>query len=229
MLTLRDWRALVLWPGVAMVAVFAALLSFGLDRPIANALFFAAGRGWLGAGGGAWWAHDLIHTAGAWLVRSVGIAALAWWLLSFRMTRLASWRREALFVFAGIAASTALVGILKTATNVDCPWDVAGFGGDRPYVTLFGDRPDYLPRAGCFPGAHSASGFALMSLFFALRGRCRRLARWALAAGIAVGLVFSIGQEARGAHFLSHDLASAALTWWVLVALYGWMLQSRRS
>ena len=46
MLNLRDWRALVLWPGVSMVMGFAALLSFGLDRPIANALFLRR-RPWL--------------------------------------------------------------------------------------------------------------------------------------------------------------------------------------
>ena len=90
---------------------------------------------------------------------------------------------------------------------------------------MFADRPDYLPRAQCFPGAHSSSGFALMSLFFALRDRCRRVARGALALGIGIGVAFSIGQEARGAHFLTHDFASAALVWWMLLALYAWMLE----
>lgn len=63
-----------------------------------------------------------------------------------------------------------------------------------------------------------------MSLFFALRGSWRTAARWALAFGIGVGVVFSFGQEARGAHFFSHDLASAAIVWWVLFALYSKML-----
>ena len=229
MMNLRDWRALVLWPGVFLLLAFALLEIGQFDRPIANALFYAAGRGWLGAGSGDWWAHDLLHSAGRWVVRGVAIAALAAWVLSFKAARLAPWRREALYVFVAIAASTALVGILKTLTNVDCPWDLAGFGGDRPYVPLFADRPDYLPRAQCFPGAHSSSGFALMSLYFALRGRRRRAARWALALGIGVGTAFSIGQQARGAHFLTHDLASAALVWWVLLALYAWMLEKPRS
>jgi membrane-associated PAP2 superfamily phosphatase len=166
---------------------------------------------------------------GRWVVRGAGIAALAAWMLSFKVARLAPWRREALYVFVAIAASTALVGVLKLLTNVDCPWDLAGFGGDRPYVALFGDRPGYLPRAQCFPGAHSSSGFALMSGYFALRDRDRRAAYWALATGISVGVLFSVGQQARGAHFLSHDLASAALVWWVLVALYTWLLLPRRS
>ena len=123
--------------------------------------------------------------------------------------RLRRWRHQALFVFAMVLV-TATVGLLKVVTNVDCPWDLAGFGGDRPYVTLFGDRPDYLPRAQCFPGAHSSSGFALVCFYFVLRDRSR--AAGALGAGraVLVGAVFSIGQQARGAHFLSHDLASAA-------------------
>jgi membrane-associated PAP2 superfamily phosphatase len=225
MLNLRDWRALVLWPGVLLLLAFALLELGQLDRPVANALFYSADHGWLGAGSGDWWAHELLHSTGRWVVRGVAVAALAVWMLSFKVARLAPWRHEVLYVFVAIAASTALVGILKVLTNVDCPWDLAGFGGDRPYVALFADRPDYLPRAECFPGAHSSSGFALMSLYFALRGRSRRAARWALAFGMGVGVAFSIGQEARGAHFLSHDLTSAALVWWVLLALYAGMLE----
>ncbi|MEJ0085829.1 MAG: phosphatase PAP2 family protein [Pseudomonadota bacterium] len=228
MMNLRDWRALVLWPGMCLLTAFALLELGQFDRPIAHALFYSANRGWLGAGAGDWWAHDLIHDAGRWVVRGAAVLALAAWAMSFKVARLAPWRCEALYVFVGIAASTALVGLLKVSTNVDCPWDLTGFGGDRPYVALFSDRPDYLPRAQCFPGAHSSSGFALMSIFFALRDRCRVAARWALALGIGIGVTFSIGQQARGAHFLSHDLASAALVWWVLLTLYAWLLPRPR-
>jgi membrane-associated PAP2 superfamily phosphatase len=42
----------------------------------------------------------------------------------------------------------------------------------------------------------------------------------ALAAGLAVGVLFAFGQEARGAHFLSHDLTSAILVWYVQLGLY---------
>ncbi|HEY6125022.1 MAG TPA: phosphatase PAP2 family protein, partial [Steroidobacteraceae bacterium] len=77
-----------------------------------------------------------------------------------------------------------------------------------------------LARAQCFPGAHASSGYALFAFYFVFRDRSRRVARWLLAAAIAVGVAFSIGQEARGAHFLSHDLASAAIVWFVQLALY---------
>jgi len=124
-------------------------------------------------------------------------------------------------------AATLLVGGLKVLTNVDCPWDLAGFGGHNPYIALFADRPNALPRAECFPGAHASSGFALMCFYFAFRDRSRRVARWMLAAAIVIGIAFSIGQEARGAHFLSHDLTSAAIVWFVQLALYVKLLRPR--
>jgi membrane-associated PAP2 superfamily phosphatase len=114
------------------------------------------------------------------------------------------------------------VGILKEVTNIDCPWDLTGFGGTHPYVHLFADRPDDLPHAACFPGAHSSSGFALMAFYFALRERRRSAALSALTIAIAVSAVFSFGQEARGAHFVSHDLWSAFVVWFVQLALYAW-------
>lgn len=214
-----------LWPFLLLLLAAALLQGLDLDRVIAHAFFYRPNSHlWLGGGAGAWWAAGLIHGGGQLLVRGVAVAALAWWALSFPFPGLARWRREALFVFAGMVLVTAVAGLLKVLTDVDCPWDLAGFGGQRPYVPLFGDRPDYLPPARCFPGAHSSSGFALLGLWFALRARRPRTARLALAFGIFAGSLFSIGQQARGAHFLSHDLASAALAWLILRALHARML-----
>ena len=195
-----------------------------LDRAVARALFYhPAAQGWIGSGAGDWWAHDLIHSGGRWLVRCIAAAALACWALSFHVPRLAPWRRQALYVFAGMVLVTLTVGLLKVLTDVDCPWDLEGFGGTRPYVSLFADRPDYLPAARCFPGAHSSSGFALMAIYFVLRERSPRWSRAAFLFAVAVGAVFSIGQQARGAHFLSHDLTSAALSWGILATLHARM------
>jgi len=207
---------------VTLLILLSALLLEWLDadRAIARALFYhPSAHGWLGTGPGDWWARGLIHSGGRWLARCVAVAALACWALSFVRPRLAPWRRQALFVFIGIVLVTATVGLLKVLTNVDCPWDLSGFGGNRPYIALIGDRPDYLPGARCFPGAHSSSGFALLSIYFALRDDRAGLARIALCAALFVGTVFSIGQQARGAHFLSHDLTSAGLAWGLLAVL----------
>ena len=215
------WRHHLWWPLLAFTLCLGALEVFSLDRPLARDWFFNVHSGhWLGAGNGEWWARGVLHTGGRWVVRGLAALALAVWGLSFAVLRLREWRRPAGFVVLAILLATAIVGGLKAITNVDCPWDLAGFGGDNPYVTLFADRPDALARAQCFPGAHSSSGFALLCFYFAFRDRSQRLARWALGGAIAVGVAFSIGQEARGAHFLSHDLTSAAIVWFVQLALY---------
>jgi membrane-associated PAP2 superfamily phosphatase len=225
----RDfWRTHLVLPAAIMILCFAALEVFGLDRPIAHTFFYSAPtHRWLGAGAGDAWAHRLIHDGGRWLPRSVGAGAFFVWLVSFMFAGARRWRRTAGFVFLAIAVPVGLVGALKLVTNVDCPWDLAEFGGDRPYVALFEPRPEALPQAQCFPGAHASSGFALVCLYFALRDRSRHAARWALLGACLVGIVFSIGQEARGAHFLSHDLAAAGIVWIVQLALYARLLEPR--
>jgi membrane-associated PAP2 superfamily phosphatase len=227
MLVLKEWRRLVWWPGIVFVLAFALVEIGQFDRTLARALFYSPESGWLGAGAGNWWARDVIHQSGRWLPRGIAALAAAGWLVSFRVAALGKWRRELLYVFCGMALVIGSVGILKELTNVDCPWDLVDFGGANPYVPLFADRPNALKHAACFPAAHSSSGFALMAIYFALLGRAPRAARGALYAAIAVGLVFAFGQEARGAHFLSHDLTSAALAWLILVSLYSAMLAPR--
>jgi membrane-associated PAP2 superfamily phosphatase len=219
------WRTHAWWPLLAFVMVFATVELFSLDRSIAENWYFNVQTGrWLGSGPGDWWAHRLLHTGGGFLVRAIGAAAMVVWGLSFARVSLRAWRQPAGFVVVALLLSTAVIGGLKAITNVDCPWDLLGYGGDNPYVALFAHRPDALPQARCFPGAHASSGFALVCFYFLLRDRSLRLARWALAGAIVVGVAFSIGQEARGAHFFSHDLSSAAIVWFLQLALYSWMV-----
>jgi membrane-associated PAP2 superfamily phosphatase len=103
---------------------------------------------------------------------------------------------------------------------MDCPRALQRYGGDRPEVGLFDDRPDALPRALCFPGGHSSGGFSFLALYFLL-GERRRAWRWAgLAAGLGLGFSFAGVQWARGQHFVSHDLVSAAIGWAVALGAY---------
>ena len=209
------------WPLLALGLAFLTLEFLGLDRRIAQWLYFDSASGaWLGTGAGDWWAHRLLHDGGRWVVRGIAAAALFTWALSWPLPRLRPYRRGTGFVALAMIASISVVGGLKSITNVDCPWDLAGFGGQNPYVPLFADRPNYLPHAACFPGAHSSSGFALVCFYFIWRDRAPGLARWGLWAGILLGCVFAVGQEARGAHFLSHDLASLAIVWFVQLGIY---------
>ncbi len=222
----RFWVSHVAVPAIAFAILFVSILTFHWDERVASSLFFDARSGnWVGSGAGESWARDLLHTGGRNLVRTVVACALGVWLLAFRVEAVRPYQRSVGYVAISMIIAVAVVGALKAVSNVDCPWDLQGFGGNRPHLGIFGYRPDSLPRAQCFPGAHSASGFALMAFYFALRDRSPRAALYALAGGFLMGCLFSLGQQARGAHFLSHDLASAALVWLTLVLLYVGLLR----
>ena len=214
--TVHAWVPLILF-----VPLFSVIEWTDLDRILAHALFYdpAAGR-WLGSGAGDWWARGLIHDGGRWLARSIAGTALALWIASFLSARMRQYRRTSGFVFLAMAASVLVVGCLKLVTDVDCPWDLLEFGGDRPYIGLFALRPHDLARAQCFPGAHSSSGFALVAFYFLFRDRSPRVAAGAMILACLVWALFALGQEARGAHFLSHDLASLAIVWFVQLGIY---------
>jgi membrane-associated PAP2 superfamily phosphatase len=217
------WRVHAVLPALSFLAAFMIIAASDLDVQIADALFFDwSDNAWIGAH--TWWAYDLIHTGGSWFVRAVGLAALVTLGLSYWRPRWRGLCRGAAYLVLGLILVPSVVGTLKQVTNVDCPWDLDRYGGDRPYVSLLADRPDELPSAHCYPGSHASSGFALMAFYFVLHGRRPRLARWTLFTAILLGTIFSFGQQARGAHFLSHDLASAAIAWFLLLGLWRWLL-----
>lgn len=203
------------------MVVFAGLHA---DLVLGGLFHDAATGSWIGRG--RFWAETLVHDGGAILVRAIGLGALLAWAGSWRVARLAPYRRALVYFVLAMALANGVVGALKQFTNVDCPWDLEPFGGAFPYVPLLADRPDTLRHAACFPGAHSASGFALLALYFVLRDCAPHKAWLGLAVGLGTGAVFSFAQQARGAHFLSHDLTSAAIAWAVCLALYA-LFQSR--
>lgn len=215
------WRRHAWWPLIIYLLALAVIGWLALDERLARFWFFdSAASHWLGSGDGEWWAHQVLHTGGRWVVRAVAASALLLWSMSFMFPRLRALRSSNGFIALAMISSVALVGTLKSVTNVDCPWDLAGFGGAHPAVAWFADRPDWLPRARCFPGAHSASGFALCCFYFLWRDSRPRWAHAALLVASLVGLAFALGQEARGAHFLSHDLAGAGLVWFTQLGIY---------
>lgn len=222
----RFWWAHLRLPLFAFAALAVVCEWTTLDGAIAHTFFYDESRhAWLGAN--SWWVNQFLHTGGRWAIRCIVALSLLVWAATFFDAGLRSLRRASAYVCIGMIASVAAVGLLKTLTNVDCPWDLARFGGSYPWVGLFSDRPDLLRQGRCFPAAHASSGYALMALYFAFRERHRALARCGLALGIATGLTFGVAQQARGAHFLSHDVWSAFLVWLILLSIYVFAFRRR--
>ena len=211
-------------PLAAFVALMLLFASTSIDVNLAHAWAYNdALQVWVGRR--HWWADVLLHRDGRDAILLVILGLLGTLATGFFLARARAARRTAAYVLVTIVLSCGLVGGLKHVTNIACPWDLQDFGGQRPHVALFDARPLGFEPAACFPGAHSGSGFSLFAFYFALRDRRPRAARMALWISLAVGALFAFGQEARGAHFLSHDVCSAFVAWFVALATYSAWVQ----
>lgn len=208
-----------LWAPLALTLLASAvLMGVGGDQWLADQWYRLEGQQW--ALQNAWVTTHLIHHAGKWASSAAALAAIVLCTHAWRSERAAAWRWPLLYLVLAVALGTGLVSLLKSLTNMDCPWDLARYGGTRPFIGLFSIRPTGMPRGVCFPGGHSSAGFAWISLyFFALM--VRPAWRWrGLGVGLLAGGLFGFSQQLRGAHFLSHDLWTLATCWAVSLSLY---------
>jgi membrane-associated PAP2 superfamily phosphatase len=208
----KRWLALQA-AGLALAALAIWLLArSGLDFRI-SALAFAPGV-------------RAFPLKDAWALAVLGHSALKYFALGLWLALLVvaaaapRWRAVALHAFGGMALAALAVAGLRELSAHSCPWDLIEFGGAAQWFPVFGEVPAAPGPGRCLPAAHASSGFALFALYFALRDARPRLARWALALAWLLGLTAAAVQVARGAHFLSHALWTAWISWGLNVALY---------
>lgn len=108
---------------------------------------------------------------------------------------------------------------LKHLSASHCPWDLVHYGGEQPYVRLFGAFPAGAAPGQCLPAGHASSALWLVALAVcwlpARPARARAAALLAIGAGATVGYL----QQLRGAHFMTHTLWSIWIACTVVVAL----------
>jgi len=128
---------------------------------------------------------------------------------------------------AAMAVGPVLVVTLKGINSHRCPWDLARFGG---YAQATSDWFVSRIEAGqCFPSGHAAAGFCLIAVYFAGVALGRPgLARAGLIVAIAAGCTFSAVRMAQGAHFLDHNLWSAAIAWGAAALTFAPLLLARQ-
>ncbi len=218
---LRRRPDLQLWgPLCAAAAAIALLQGAGADLWLADHLYAAEGGRW--ALEHAWVTETLIHQWGK------RLDVVAWLLLASirivlsREPSTRAWWRPLDYLLVATLAGPLMVSWMKSWTDVDCPWDLARYGGSHAYVELLQARPVGFGPGQCFPAGHASAGYGWVALFFGLGALNRRWGWIGLAAALAVGLVFGISQQLRGAHFLSHDVAAMAVCWcmaWIVQRL----------
>lgn len=162
-------------------------------------------------------------------LKLVSILVFGWILVSVwrpigLLSRLGRGRR--VYLFIAVAACLIAVSTLKRGSALHCPWGLLEFGGAHPYLRLFDAVPDGWKRGACFPAGHALSAFAYFGGYFAWRDVDRRIARAWLVAVLIAGTLAGVSQQLRGAHFLSHTLWTAWLTW-TLSACIAWRARPR--
>jgi membrane-associated PAP2 superfamily phosphatase len=213
----RFWVMHLALPLVAAVTVLTLLEQTSIDLWLADRWFALEGGVW--AWRDHWLAYDVIHHDGKQALLAFGLVILALIALSFRIPGLRRWRLPMSYLLVGMAVLPSLIASSKRFSPVPCPWDLARYGGDVHYLRTF-EHTFGLTEAGhCFPSGHASGGFALLALYFAAYLYARRPALFLLP-GLLVGTVFALGQQARGAHFLSHDLWSLSLCWFGALGLF---------
>ncbi len=211
------WKRHLAWliPGGLLLFV---LQITGLDHRLAQLFYHWQGNSWQWQD--QWLLEMVIHRWAKYLLllAYLGVVILA--VLSGKVAAWRPYRRGLWYLVAALALGTLTVSALKAVTHMDCPWDLLEFGGNKPFVSLFQRHPGTFAYGHCFPAAHASAAYTWFALYFFVLVYFPAW-RWrVLAAVIATGLLFGFAQQLRGAHFLSHDLASAMVTWLVSQVLF---------
>jgi len=198
---------------IPVLVVIVAIVSeySGLDLWLAGHFYDSASRSWPYRD--RFLTSTLLHTGGKYLVAFIALTNILAILGSFVAKPLAPYRKDFIYILVAALTGIAVVAALKDLTHIYVPWDLRIFGGDRPYVRLFDAPVAGEPVGHGFPGGHSSGGFGYLSLYFALMLHGHRYRYRALALALALGVSFSIAQQLRGAHFLSHDMFSFVVCW----------------
>ena len=213
-----DVLRLIVYPGIFFAAALLLLHATNADLLLADAIYALGDQRW--AWRDAWLTNTLIHDGGRTLVGVIAVALLGALLLSMLYRPLAPWRSSLLYLFGSAFLGAMLVNVLKEVTQVDCPWDLARYGGTNIHVPLFGERIATQEPGRCFPAGHASAGYCWLGLFLVARSMAPRWQLPALLAPLTLGLVFGVAQQWRGAHFLSHDLWSLYVCWMAAALLH---------
>ncbi len=218
---LRDPQAfallhIILLPGLIAIAAYVSHAS-GFDVWLAQQFFDPASSRFPAH---SWVDLELIghHLAkSAVVLLWVGVLVLTCYA-SIRAD-LAEYRSALWACCIAMALAPTLVASLKEVNSYQCPWHLKLFGGYADYVGRWFVTASEVGR--CFPGGHAAGGFSLLALYFlALEVGKRRVSQWLLIAALVTGGVFSFIRILQGAHFLSHNLWSAAICWCVSALIF---------
>ena len=219
----RFWVTHALLPFLAAVVLAAVFEGTRLDRLLLDPFYDEATRtfplrrtAWF-----TWVFKDGLKTG----VIALGVAVAFGIALSFKKPEFAQWRRSMVYVLLALSLSPLVVAAFKYTSCKHCPWDLDFYGGAAPYAGLLGCPPPSFGQGQCFPSGHASGGFALFALYFAHRVHAPRRARLWFGVAVCYGLLMGTSRMMQGAHFMSHNVATAFTCWFVCLVVYALVLR----
>jgi membrane-associated PAP2 superfamily phosphatase len=168
-----------------------------------------------------WLMQAVLHKGGRYVVYAIGVGLLSFCLASYRSkSAFYGYRHHLTFLLLASLSGPLFITYLKSHTHIYCPWDLAIFGGGKPYIKLFDAVDNNLSIGHCFPSGHSGLGFTFVSVYFFFLLVKPDFKYYGLSVGLVTGLIFGIDQEIRGAHFFSHDVFSLVICWFSSLLLF---------
>lgn len=213
----QFWISHLWLPLLAAGPLLFWLEQSSLDLWLADWWFALQGGHW--AWRNHWVSYDLIHHHGKQLVIAIGLSALLMMAISFIRPAFRHWRAPMSYLFTSMAVVPALIAYSKRFSPVDCPWDLGRYGGELPYIRTFEHSFSLTGFGHCFPAGHASAGFILLATYFAALPLLEKPQRFLLP-GLVIGWTFALGQQSRGAHFLSHDLWTLSLCWFGALGMF---------
>ena len=205
-------------PVILFLTSITLLMAFPIDFWLADLLYSLEGGSW--SLRDTWVTESLIHVGGrkfsvAMAIFLLGVIGLSHFNMSIR-----PYRTGLVYIFIAALMSTSAVILLKEISHRDCPWDLIRYGGDNPIFSWFsyGIMPD-IKTGACFPAGHASAGYCWFGLYFFAKNHFPKWQVWAFMLPLSMGLVFGFDQQLRGAHFLSHDIWSAWISWFFAATL----------
>jgi membrane-associated PAP2 superfamily phosphatase len=211
------WTIHLVLPLAVAVLVLLSLERTGADLWLADRWYAFEGYHW--ALRNHWLVKQVIHNDGRELLAGLGLVLAALLAVSYRLEPLRKWQRPIAYLLTSLVVLPSLIAGFKHLSSAPCPWDLVRYGGGLPYHHNLSYFFENVGVGHCFPAGHASGGFALLALYFAAYSHARYPAIYLLP-GLLVGFTFAFGQEARGAHFISHDLWTLSLCWFGALGLY---------
>lgn len=168
-----------------------------------------------------WLTQSVLHDGAQLTVKLLGFGLLSTILFKSISNKKGRFPKNWVALFIAMVTGPALIGYLKTVTHLASPWNELQFGGVSPHLRLFDEVSSDTPIGHAFPSAHASSGYAFVALYFTSMVVAPSRRFQALIFGLLLGTVFGAAQQARGAHFLSHDLFALSLCWALSGITYG--------